>query len=215
MPTRPIIISESTTQPINSSLTFEQFFYHQMRIVAGLYIQGLPLQEIVEQVKRDNLFQYPTERKLSSHTYACLRRIFALHNDELVHHLATATSEVAKQINLYAMMCYNNLTREFMTVLIGEKYRHRDYSYTKRDQNIFFSQLTEQHPHIASWSEQTVSRLKQVLTRCLIETQLLTSLKHTTLNPILISSELHRGITAKGDFSALPAFNCFDSGVSV
>jgi hypothetical protein len=52
-------------------------------------------------------------------------------------------------------------------------------------------------------------KLKQVLTKCLIETEMLDSGKDTTLNPIFISQELERGIRENNDLTALAAFNCF------
>jgi hypothetical protein len=123
--------------------------------------------------------------------------------------LANAPVEVAKQINLYAMMRYNRLVREFMEGLIGEKYRQQDFSYTKKDINVFFSRLQEQNDDVAAWSEQTIGKLKQVLTKCLIETEMLDSGKDTTLNPIFISQELEIGIRENNDLTALAAFNCF------
>jgi hypothetical protein len=107
------------------------------------------------------------------------------------------------------MMRYNRLVREFMEGLIGEKYRQQDFSYTKKDINVFFSRLQEQNDDVASWSEQTIIKLKQVLTKCLIETEMLDSGKDTTLNPIFISQELERGIRENNDLTALAAFNCF------
>lgn len=59
------------------------------------------------------------------------------------------------------------------------------------------------------WSEQTIMKLKQVLTKCLIETQMLDSVRDATLNPIFISSELETGIRENNDLTALAAFNCF------
>jgi hypothetical protein len=107
------------------------------------------------------------------------------------------------------MMRYNRLVREFMEGLIGEKYRQQDFSFTKKDINVFFSRLQEQNDDVAAWSDQTIAKLKQVLTKCLVETQILDSVKDTTLNPILISAELEAGIRENNDLSALPAFNCF------
>ena len=74
---------------------------------------------------------------------------------------------------------------------------------------MFFSRLREQNDDVATWSEQTISKLKQVLTKCLIETKMLDSFKDTTLNPIFISAELESGIRENKDFAALSAFNCF------
>ena len=199
----------NSTTPFNSGLTAEQFLFYEMRIVAKQYLVGRPVEEIIEHIKRDNLFQYPTERKISKLTRACHRRILALGNEKLVYEIANAPVDVAKQINLYAMMRYNRLVWEFMTGLIGEKYRQQDLSYTKKDINVFFSRLREQNDGMAAWSEQTITKLKQVLTKCLVETEMLDGVHDTTLNPIFICAELEAGIRENDDLSDLPAFNCF------
>ena len=193
----------------NGGLTAEQFLFYEIRIVSKLYLEGKSIDEIIEHIKSDNLFQYPTEREISRLARACYKRIIAIENDKLVFELANAPIDVAKQINLYAMMCYNRLVREFMIDLIGEKYRQQDYSYSKKDINVFFSHLREQNDDIAAWSEQTIAKLKQVLTKCLIETEMLDSVRDTTLNPIFISIELETGIRENNDLTALAAFNCF------
>ena len=195
--------------PYNGGLTAEQFLFYEIRIVSKQYLEGKSIDEIIESIKRDNLFQYPTERKISKLARACHRRIVALDNKKLAYELANAPIEVAKQINLYAMMRYNRLVREFMTDIIGEKYRQHDFSYTKKDINVFFSRLREQNDDIAAWSEQTITKLKQVLTKCLIETEMLDSFHARELNPIFISAELESGIRENNDLTALSAFNCF------
>ena len=195
--------------PYNGGLTAEQFLFYEIRIVSKQHLAGKSIDEIIEYIKRDNLFQYPTERKISKLARACHRRIIALGNEKLVYKLANAPVEVAKQINLYAMMRYNRLVREFMTDIIAEKYRQQDFSYTKKDINVFFSRLREQNDDIAAWSEQTITKLKQVLTKCLIETEMLDSFRARELNPIFISAELESGIRENNDLTALPAFNCF------
>ncbi len=195
--------------PYNGGLTAEQFLFYEIRIVSKQYLEGKSIDEIIEYIKRDNLFQYPTERKISKLARACHRRIVALDNKKLAYELANAPIEVAKQINLYAMMRYNRLVREFMTDIIGEKYRQHDFSYTKKDINVFFSRLREQNDDIAAWSEQTITKLKQVLTKCLIETEMLDSFHARELNPIFISAELESGIRENNDLTALSAFNCF------
>ena len=193
----------------NGGLTGEQFLFYEVRIVCKQYLEGKSIDEIIEYIRRDNLFQYPTEREVSRLTRACYKRLVALGNEKLVYELANAPVEVAKQINLYAMMRYNRLVREFMIDLIGEKYRQHDFSYSKKDINVFFSRLREQNDDIAAWSEQTITKLKQVLAKCLIETEMLDSFRARELNPIFISAELESGIRENNDLSALPAFNCF------
>lgn len=195
--------------PYNGTLTAEQFLFCEMRIVSKQYLENKSIEEIITYIKQDNLFQYPTERMVIRLARACYKRLIALDNEKLVHGLANAPTEVAKQINLYAMMRYNRLVREFMEELIGEKYRQHDFSYTKKDINVFFSHLQEQNDDVAAWSESTIRKLKQVLTKCLIETEMLDSVNDTALNPILISNELETGIRENNDLTALSAFNCF------
>lgn len=193
----------------NGSLTREQFLFFETRIVASLLCEGLERKEISEKIKAENLFQFPTERSISSITSVCFKRIDALDSEALTYLLANAPLDVAKQINMYAMMKYNRIVWDFMVTVIGEKFRTQDFSFSRVDLNIFFSQLQEQNDSIASWSDSTIAKIKQVLTKSLIECEYLDSAKSTVLNPVAIDPALECEIRAAGDSVILPAFNCF------
>ena len=105
----------------NGSLTREQFLFYETRIVALLITQGKSRDEISKKIIEENLFQFPTERMIPSITKACFKRIDVLESETLVYHMANAPIEVAKQINLYAMMKYNRIVWDFMTTVIAEK----------------------------------------------------------------------------------------------
>lgn len=193
----------------NGGLTREQFLFFEIRIVASLVLQGLNRNEILEKIKEENLFQFPTERMISSIAAACFRRIDALESEALVYHLANAPAEVAKQINLYAMMKYNRIVWEFMTTVIAEKFRTQEFEFSKKDLNIFFFRLQEQNDTVASWSDATISKIKQVLTKSLVECDYLDTTRATELNMVSIVPELEDEIRANNDTAALAAFNCF------
>ena len=193
----------------NGGLTREQFLFYEARIVASLLVQGLSKGEVLERVRRENLFQFPTERMVASITSTCFRRIDALDSQTLVNLLANGPVSVAKQINLYAMMRYNRLVWDFMTTVIAEKYQTKDYFFSKSDVNLFFARLQEQSDTVSSWSETTIKKIKLVLTKSLVECEYLDSLKSTQLNPVMIAPELEDELRANHDLSALAAFNCF------
>ena len=193
----------------NGSLTAEQFLFYEIRIAAKYYIDGKTIEEAIEIIKKDNLFQYPTERQVSRLARACYKRLDALNNEQLVHELAFAPSEIAKQINLYAIMKYNRLVWEFMIQVIGEKYSNQDFSFSRKDLNAFFTRLQAQNDSVSAWSDNTVNKIKSVLVRMLVETEYLDGIHSTTLNPVLLCEELEEGIRANNDYEALPAFNCF------
>ena len=193
----------------NGSLTAEQFLFYEIRIAAKYYIDGKAIEEAIEIIKRGNLFQYPTERQVSRLARACYKRLDALNTEQLVHELAFAPGEIAKQINLYAIMKYNRLVWEFMIQVIGEKYSNQDFSFSRKDLNAFFTRLQAQNDSVSAWSENTVSKIKSVLVRMLVETEYLDGIRSTILNPVLLCEELEEGIRANNDYEALPAFNCF------
>lgn len=123
--------------PFNGSLTREKFLFNEMRITARLMCQCLTDEEIVEAVKGDNLFQYPTEKLVVNLAKVCIKRLHALESDELVEYVADGSSILAKQVCLYAMMQTYRLVWEFMRVVIAQKYKNRDYTYSKKDINVF------------------------------------------------------------------------------
>ena len=193
----------------NGALTREKFLFHEIRIVASLIQEGLSREEIYQKVEEENLFQFPTEKLIKRTVGTCFQRIDALDSEILVYHLATAPMTVAKQINLYSMMKQYRLVWDFMTRVIGEKYRTQEYEFSRKDLNVFFSRLQEQNDLIASWTDMTTSKLKQVLTRFLVECDYLDSRDSTQLNYIIIAPELEDEIRERHDLAALPAFNCF------
>ena len=172
--------------PYIASLTREPFLFYEMRSTAKLMSEGLPEEAIAEEIVRQNLFQYPTEKSITRMAKACI-----------------------KQICLYAMMKQSRLVWEFMLTVIGEKYRLRDTSFGKIDLNAFFMRLQEQNDTVASWSDSTITKLKQIIARVLVETEYLDNLKADHLNPVWLHPVLENAIRSNGDTAILPAFNCF------
>ena len=193
----------------SGGLTREQFLYFELRTVARLTCEGKERKEILKEIFENNLFQFPTERMIKTITNACFRRIDALDSPELVSYLANASAEVAKQINLYAIMCENSIVYDFMTDVIGEKYRSQQLDFSAKDVNVFFMELAEKVPAVNEWSESTIKKLKQVLVRFLVECEYLESPRSGQLLPVYLYPELDEVIRQKGDTDALSAFNCF------
>lgn len=193
-----------------ASLTREQFLFYEMRITAGLLIRGLSETEIIEQIRKENLFQYPTGKTVERMAKACLKRLNAMNDEELVRAIVLQPVTEAKQICLYAMMKQSRLLREFMLTVIGEKYRLQDNTFGRIDLNVYFIRLQEQSNVVASWSEETIGKLKQVFTRTLVETGYLDNVRADHLNPVYLYPILENAIKKHGENILLPAFHCFD-----
>lgn len=193
----------------NASLTREPFLFYEMRTTAKLLCSGLSEEDVVEQITNDNLFQYPTEKSVARMAKACLKRLAAMDDNDLVRAIAQQPTDVAKQICLYAMMKQSRLMWEFMLTVIGEKYRLKDSSFGRIDLNTYFMRLQEQDDAVATWSEGTITKLKQVLAKVLVENEYLDNIRADHLNPVYLHPILENAIRNHGDLMVLPAFNCF------
>ena len=192
----------------NAAITREQFLFFEMRTTSKLVCEELSKEEIVNRIVKENLFQYPTEKSVRKMALACIRRLEVLDDETLIHAIATQPSETAKQICLYAMMKQYRLVWDFMITVIGSKYQALDCSFGKIDLNSFFMRLQEQNDDVASWSDSTIKKLKQVLLKTLVDNEYVDSTKADKLNPVLISPLLENAIREENKTEALPAFNC-------
>lgn len=196
--------------PYNAAITREQFLFYEMRITSKLVCEKLGDNILVERITRENLFQYPTEKSLRRMAHVCIRRLNALGDIFLVQAIATQSIDVSKQICLYAMMRQYRLVYDFMLNVIGSKYMNLDFSFDKVDLNEFFIRLQSQDNWVATWSNSTIIKLKQVLRKILLENEYIDSTNAKRLNPILISPILENAIRATGQEVVLPAFNCLN-----
>ena len=195
--------------PYRASITREPFLFYEMRVTAKLMRDGLSDDKILNRITTGNLFQYPTEKSIKRMARACLARLRNMNDDAMIAAIAEQPQDVSKQICLYAMMKQHRLVVEFMLTVIGEKYRQQNYEFGKLDLNVFFLRLQEQDDSVAAWSDTTITKIKQVLMRILVETEYLDDLKAEHLNPVLLNTLLENAIKANGDEAMLPAFDYF------
>ena len=197
------------SSPYNAAITREQFLFYEMRTTAKLLAEGLSDEEVADCIVSENLFQYPTEKSVRKMALACLRRLHAMEDESLISAMATQPSEVSKQICLYAMMKQYRLVWDFMVTVIGEKYRLRDTSYGRIDLNTFFLRLQEQDDWVAAWSDSTITKVKQVLNKMLVENEYIDNTNADHLNPVWLNPILENAIRSNNDDIILPAFNYF------
>jgi len=200
--------SQKESSPYSAVITREQFLFYEMRTTAKLVAEGLNDEQVADRITSDNLFQYPTEKSVRRMALTCLRRLKALDDPKLVAAIASQPSDVSKQICLYAMMKQYRLVWDFMITVVGAKYENRDMSFSRMDFNVFMMCHQEQDDWVASWSDSTVTKVKQVLARILVDNEYLDSTTADHLNPVLIYPILEDAIRSSGDTKALTAFNC-------
>lgn len=189
---------------LGNTIAREQFLLNEARIMARLRLEGLTAEEAARKVKSENLFRYPTERSLGRITLACNRRLDALEDERLVRIIAYGMPDAAAQANLYAMMQFYPLVRHFMVTEIARHYAELDYEFALTDVNAYFTRLSTEYDNFACMSESTVTKLKQVLRKCLKEAGMLGS--DDRLMSVLLDMDLEDILRERGDVQALSAF---------
>jgi len=76
-----------TNLEYNGGLTREQFLFYEIRVVATLLTQGFSREEALINIRKNNLFQFPTEKMIRSIAGTCFKRIDALESESLVYQL--------------------------------------------------------------------------------------------------------------------------------
>lgn len=193
-----------------ASITREQFLIKEMRIACRLHIDGLTPEDIVDEIKTNNLFQYPTEKMVPNIARVCCKRIKKVGSAKIIELIAYGQPIEAAQANLYVMMCTYPLVNNFMTELIAKKYASLDYTLSAIDMNAYMSHLQYEYDNIAAVTDLTIGKIKQVLRKSLVECGMLDSPKSDRLNPIFIEPSVRTAIINNNDAQALPAFNCQD-----
>lgn len=189
-------------------ITREQWLLREMLIVANLRLEGMSAEDVVKKAKAENIFRYRTERSLGSIARTCNKRIAAVDSNAIVEIVATGLPGAAAQANLYMMMCTYPIVRDFMLSEVARRYAELNLSFNKSDMNAYFTRLEAEFDNIATSSDSTLAKLKQVLRKCLVECGMLEGTRSDILIPICIDPDMKNAIIAKGDLDALSAFNC-------
>lgn len=190
----------------NAAPIRKEILFYEMRKTAKLLADGLPEEEVINQIYSENLFQYPTEKRLKQVAKICIKRLNSLNSSELVSAVASQPSSISIQICLYAAMRQDRLLWEFMVTVIGEKYRLRDFTLTSKDTDMFFTRLQEQNETVSKWGKSTITKLKQVLRSNLRKAGYISG---SVLNSVFLDLDLETVIRSNRDEVVLPAFNCW------
>jgi hypothetical protein len=188
----------------SAALTGEPFLFYESRQVARLKLSGRNRQQIREEIKSQNLFQYATEKSLVKRINAVQKRVDTL-DEMLLRFLAEQPSATAKIINLYAIMNTNKLMLDFMIEVIGEKFEQGNLVLEKRDLNEFFAAKREQQENVARWSDETVAKLKRVLPRIIFEAGILADRNTGTLQRLTLDKDVEKYFRDHGEIEFLKA----------
>lgn len=188
----------------SSSLNGASFLLFELKQVAKLKQQGLDSKEIRKKVMEENLFQFDNKGRINRALPSVMRRAESL-DSFLINYLVEGSNDMAKVINLYAIMKTDRLFFEFMDEVIREKIYNNNFLIEKKDINVFFAAKAEQSKKIASWSSINTEKLKRAFMQVLYESGILKNRKGNEINRLIIDDELKQHFIQIGDKKYLEA----------
>ena len=151
-----------------STIKSRPYLYKETKKAAILLKSGLNLNELKIKSLEDNIFQVESEARMRELASIITTRLKVL-DEYLIDKIENSNIETSKIIVLYAIIKTDRLFFEFMNEVYKEKLLLRDLFLRDKDFNTFFQSKREQSEKIASWSEYTFKKLKQVYIRILFE----------------------------------------------
>lgn len=147
------------------------FWFPEFRKEIGLLADGTTQEEIKRLCLDENVFGASTAARAKSIYLAVTARIHEL--DESVYPVFESVDlATQKLVNLTAIMAHDRLFFEFMYEVFKEKILIGAGELSDSDYRIFFRNKQLQNEKVATWTDQTVTRLSRTYKQYLLESGL-------------------------------------------
>jgi hypothetical protein len=192
-------------QEYSTIIKSRDYMYLYLKKAAELHLKGLNEYEIKQLALRDNFFQVKSESRKREIAATVLKRLNEL-DEYLIEKLVLGSRETSKFIALYVLLKTDLLFFEFMNEVFKDKVLYGDMLLTDKDFSLFFQSKAKQNKIIASWTDYTFYKLKQVYIRILFEAGLLKNKKgDREIIPPLVEEDVLTHIKNKNDSIYLEA----------
>lgn len=182
-----------------STIKSRPYLYKETKKASSLVNEGLDVNDIKEKSLQDNIFQLESEARKKEVASIITARLKDL-DKQIIYSIENSNIETSKVLVLYAILKTDRLFFEFINEVYKEKILLKDLFIKDKDFNLFFQNKREQSEKVASWSEYTFKKLKQVYIRILFESGLIVNQKGDREIKIpIIESEVKDYLYSSGD----------------
>lgn len=174
----------------SGGFTAEHLYRNEMKIIVHLQLQGLSKEEIKKKVFEENLLHCRSEAAIKDLFPRVYRRAEVL-DQQLKFFLIHGARSDQNALLLYAFLKRFAFPRDFVLEVIH--YNMKKFKLTVTDGNIrtFFEEKEQQYEQVRNWTDKTKYKLKQVMLKIIVDTELLKKNGNEyEIKPIPLSREL-------------------------
>ena len=182
-----------------STIKSRPYLYKETKKASSLVNEGLDVDYIKEKSLQDNIFQLESEARKKEVASIITARLKDL-DKQIIYSIENSNVETSKVLVLYAILKTDRLFFEFINEVYKEKILLKDLFIKDKDFHCISQNSREQSEKVASWSEYTFKKLKQVYIRILFESGLIVNQKGDREIKIpIIESEVKDYLYSIGD----------------
>ena len=182
-----------------STIKSRPYLYKETKKASSLINRGLRVEEIKGKSLEDNIFQLESEARKKEVASIITARLKNL-DEHIIYSIENSNIETSKVLVLYAILKTDRLFFEFINEVYKEKILLKDLFIRDKDFGVFFQNKREQSEKVASWSEYTFKKLKQVYIRILFESGLIANQKgDREIRVPIIENEIKEYLYSIGD----------------
>lgn len=159
-----------------STIKSRPYFYKETKKAASLILKGVDIKTIKVKAVEDNIFQVDTETRMREIASIVTSRLKDV-SPEVLTAIIEGSLETSKLMVVYIIMKTDRLFFEFINEVFKEKILLRESYLEDKDIAHFFETKKEQSDVVASWSDYTFKKIKQVYIRILFESGLIKAQK--------------------------------------
>ena len=181
----------------NASATKYLFWYLETKETAKL-LSGYSEEEIRSIVIDDNLYQQKDKARRINE-YGCIKSRLDAIPEDLRKMIVTSDIETSKLIVFISCMASDKLLFDFMYEVYRNKIFYGEKNLTDADFNIFFKDKSEQNDKVATISDASRAKLKQVYSKFMFEAGLITGkITEKTIRKAYIDPDVKYILQSKG-----------------
>ncbi|ENZ01376.1 DUF1819 family protein [Clostridium thermobutyricum] len=159
-----------------STIKSRPYLYKQTKKASALINQGMEVDCLKEKSLEENIFQLESEARKKEIASIIISRLSGV-DKYIIDKIENSNIETSKILVLYTIIKNDRLFFEFINEVYREKILLKDLYIRDKDFSNFFQSKKEQSEKVASWSEYTFKKLKQVYIRILFESGLIANQK--------------------------------------
>lgn len=182
-----------------STIKSRPYLYKETKKAASVINAGFELTKIKEESLQNNIFQLESEARKKEVASIVTARLKAV-DRYVIDKIENSNIETSKILVLYAIIKTDRLFFEFFNEVYKEKILLKDMFIRDKDFANFFERKREQSDKVASWSDYTFKKLKQVYIRILFESGIISNQKgDRELKVPIIEEEVKKHLYSLGD----------------